>query len=465
MTRQIKETALRFIAGQQGKFHEVSRFIWENPELGMEEYLASEKLCGLLEEQGFTVERGAAGMPTAFVATYGAEGPVIGFSSEYDALPGLSQQIEARKNPVREGGPGHGCGHNLIAVGGVMAASAVKEAMKAHGLQATLKVFGTPAEEICIGKQTMAKAGLFDGLDVVVDWHPVRCNASNALTCPAYFNIRYHFTGRTAHGNSPWHGRSALDAAVLQGLAVEMLREHIQPGREEAANTINYTFSNAGPEFPNVVPDEATSWYIGRFSNSEALGDAIRRVDKCADAAALATETTVEKEYVAATHEMIPNSTASKAAYANLCEYGAPDFTEDEKGFIHAMQDSAGQERWFDNSVKEHGEAWMGVTDSSEYSWFAPLSLVQINLGPGPGWHNWMVTACAGNTHGIKAANAAARVMAATALDFILDEQLLARAKEEHTERLKGRKYTPLLPEGTPIPLTINSAAMRKHRQ
>lgn len=465
MITNVKESIMQYIADHNAKFHELSSFIWENPELGMEEHLASGKLCALLVAEGFSVEKGAAGMPTAFVATFGSGKPVIGFNSEYDALPGLSQQVEAVKKPVHEGWPGHGCGHNLMAVAGIMAAVAIKEAMKKHGFQATLKIFGTPAEELCIGKQIMAKAGLFDDLDLVVDWHPTRWNASNALSCPAYFNIRYHFAGRTAHGNSPWHGRSALDAAILQGQAVEMLREHLPPGKDEVANTINYTFSDTGPEFPSVVPDKATAWYVGRFISSQMMEDAIKRVDKCADAAALATETSVEKEYITATHEMIPNETAAKAGHDNLVAFGIPEFTEGEKLFLYAMQDSIGQERYESSGIKPHAEAWMGVTDSSEYSWFAPLSLLHVYLGPGPGWHNWMVTACSGAPHGVKAVNAAARGMAATAVDFIFDAALLAKAQQEHKQRLNGRSYRPLLPEGTPVPLKINTVAMEKYRK
>jgi aminobenzoyl-glutamate utilization protein B len=243
-----------------------------------------------------------------------------------------------------------------------------------------------------------------------------------------------------------------------------MMREHLPPGREKSANTVNYTFSNTGPEFPSVVPDRASAWYVGRFVDSQLMEDAIRRIDKCADAAALATETTVTKEYLAATHEMIPNTTASRAAHRNLVEYGAAEFSEEERNMVFAMQDSIGQEHYFADGIRPHEETSMGVTDSSEYSWFAPLTLVQLALGPGPGWHNWMVTACAGGTHGRKTVEAASRVMAATALDFILDPELLAEARAEHAKRLNGRVYRGILPEGTPVPLTINKDIMGKYR-
>jgi aminobenzoyl-glutamate utilization protein B len=244
-----------------------------------------------------------------------------------------------------------------------------------------------------------------------------------------------------------------------------MMREHLPPGKETAANTVNYTFSNTGPEFPSVVPDKASSWYVGRFIDSQMMADAIKRIDKCADAAALATETTVQKEYIAATHEMIPNTVAARTGRKNLLEFGVPEFTEEEREFLYAMQDSAGQERFeIGSDVKPYEETWMSVTDSSEYSWFAPLSLLHVALGPGPGWHNWMVTACAGRSHGVKAVNAAARAVAATAVDFILDARLLAEAREDQKKRLNGRTYAPIFPEGTPVPLSINSVIMEKYR-
>ena len=279
-----------WIESNKGGCYRLSDAIWTYAEIGMEEYQSAKAITEYLKRNAFEVETGVADIPTAFVATYGAGKPVIGFSCEYDALPGLSQEKAVNEeSPIIEGAPGHGCGHNLLGVAAIMAAVALKNAVMDFGLQGTIKVFGTPAEELCIGKSYMARAGLFNGIDAFIDWHPGSFNRANYSTCNAYFSIRYHFKGRTAHGNSPWYGRSALDAAILMGHMIEHLREHTTPGDPPyAANTINYSFPDVGPAFPVVVPNRATLWCVGRIVSSEEMDYVIGRIHKCAEAAAMA---------------------------------------------------------------------------------------------------------------------------------------------------------------------------------
>ena len=466
MANEVKQFIESYIKENNAVYHEMSDKIWERPELGMEEFEAFEIQTSFLEENGFTVEKGVAGMPTAYVATYGEGSPVIGFSSEYDALPGLSQKISDVKDPVVEGAPGQGCGHNLLGVAAMFAVMSLKEAKEKLNLPGTIKLFGTPAEEICVGKPFMGNAGVFNGVDLFLDWHPMSYNAAQYLVCHSYFNVKYHFSGRTSHGNSPWHGRSALDAAILQAHAIEMLREHLVPGYgEDAAHTINYTFSDTGPEFASVVPDKASLWCIGRFTNSDQVKEAIARIDNCADGAALATGTTVRKEYITASHNMIPNSVASKALYDNLVEIGPVDFTEEEKETIFRMQENEGVEKyWEGDTIREFCAGAMAVTDAAEYSWVAPYGLFQLATGPGRGWHNWMVTMCSGTTYGYKGINKAAQILASTAIDFIDDPELLQKAQDEFNERTEGLEYGSLLPPGTNVPLDINKATMDKYR-
>jgi aminobenzoyl-glutamate utilization protein B len=467
MPNDVKQHIATYIEENREAYHALSKAIWEKPELGLEEYEAHRLHTEFLKERGFRVESGVADMPTAYVATWGEGKPVIGFSAEYDALPGLSQNVTPHKAPVKEGAPGQGCGHNLLGVAGVLAAVSLKEAMRKQGLSGTVKVFGTPAEELCVGKPFMGAAGVFDGTDVILDWHPWAYSASHYATCPAYFNVKYHFHGRTAHGNAPWHGRSALDAAVLQAHAIELLREHYPPGPSpNAAHTINYTFSDTGPEFASVVPDRATLWCIGRFSTGELISEIIPRVDKCAEGAALATGTTVTKEYITASHEMLPNETIARVLYDNLIAAGDVAFTEEEKAFVAEMQKEDGQEPyWMGGADVPAPEAMpIAVTDSAEYSWVAPFGILLLNLGPGPGWHNWMVTACAGGSLGEKTLEKAGLVLASSAADFLADGELLQKAKTEWAEKMKGRTYGSLLPAGAPVPLGINKATMDKYR-
>ncbi|MDR2771335.1 MAG: peptidase dimerization domain-containing protein, partial [Clostridiales Family XIII bacterium] len=333
------------------------------------------------------------------------------------------------------------------------------------GLSGTIKLFGTPAEELCIGKPFMGSQGVFDGVDIVLDWHPWAGSAVNYSTCPAYFNVKYHFHGRTAHGNAPWHGRSALDAAILQAHAIELLREHYPPGPSPtAAHTINYTFSDTGPEFASVVPDRATLWCIGRFSTAELVSEIIGRVDACAEGAALATETTVTKEYITASHEMLSNETAARVLYENLIAAGDVVFTAEEKAFVETMQKEEGQTPFWADEIIPPASVAMAVTDAAEYSWVAPYGILILNLGPGPGWHNWMVAACAGGSHGEKTLDKAGLILASAAADFLEDDALLQKAKAEWAEKMKGRTYGSLLPEGAPVPLGINKSTMDKYR-
>lgn len=465
---EAKKSLIDWIDANKDDYYSVADKIWDCPELGMEEQYSSKLLIELLEKNSFVVEKGVAGMPTAFVATYGNGHPVIGFSAEYDGLPGLSQEIGVKKKPIETGAPGHGCGHNLIGVAAIRTAIALKTILESQKLAGTLKVFGTPAEELCVGKPFMARVGLFEGVDAFLDWHPWTHYSANYNICNAYFSIKYHFKGRTAHGNAPWHGRSTLDAALLQAHAVEMLREHIPPApSSDAANTINYTFSNVGPEFPSVVPDRTTAWYIGRFNTNELMADVISRINKCAEAAAMATDTTVENELITATHDLIPNITLAEILNKNLHEIGVSSFTEEEHQFAKQLQKSIGyQETGLNTYVVPFGESSVPVADVSEYSWYAPyVQLIVVVAPPGVGWHNWAITSCTGSSIGKKAIDLTAKVLATTAIDLITNPQIIKLAKREMHDRLSSRKFAKLIPDSVNPPLAINSEVMAKYRR
>lgn len=467
MMEKEKAFIVDWIEEHREQFYETADQLWENPELGMEEYESSKALQKVLEQNGFQVEAGVADMPTAFVAVWGDKGPVVGFSAEFDCLPGLSQEKDAvEKKPIIQGGPGHGCGHNLLGTGAIMAAAALKEAMIRQGIEGTIKVFGTPAEELCIGKPFMARAGCFEGVDFFLDWHPMTMNRAGFCECSAYFNIKYHFKGRTAHGNAPWHGRSALDGALLMGSALEMLREHMPPGKVDAESTLNYSFPDVGTGFPNVVPDKATIWVIGRLINADQVEDILPRVDACAQGAAAATGTTVEKEVITVTHEKIPNETISHVMYDNFERIGVPQYDEDEIQIAKALQKACGAP---DTGMKMELEPVefrsMSVTDSSEYSWFAPMELALVELAPaGVGWHNWVVARCAAGSMGKKAMTTAAKLLACTAADMLQQPKLIEEAKAELKERLAGRTYVPLFDGETKPACDINSDAMKPYR-
>jgi len=337
--------------------------------------------------------------------------------------------------------------------------------LEEYKIDATIKMFGSPAEEQCLGKSFMGRAGLYENVDFFLDWHPWNYNRADYDNCNAYFNIKYHFKGKTSHGNSPWNGRSALDAALLSAHAIEMLREHYEPAASDSANTINYNFPDIGPEFPSVVPDKSTMWVIGRFTTSEVMMDIISRIDKCVEAGALATGTTVEKKLITATHEKIPNKTLAEIVYKNFEEIGTPKFTKAEHDFVKAMQKSEGLEViGLDETLKEFGQSGTALCDTSEFSWNAPYATFWMAIAPAGGWHNWMVTTCARGSIGKKAMDNASKILAASAIDILTSPDIIINAKKELRERLNGRVYKSLVPEGIEPPLGLNKDTMEKYK-
>lgn len=465
---QIKEFMTAWNDENTEVFYQLADEIWANPELSMQEYKSSELVIKTLEDHGFQVERGVAGMPTAFVASFGEGRPVIGINAEYDALPGLSQKKdELTKDPIKGGAPGHGCGHNLLASAGPKAAIAIKEAMVKFGLKGTVRVLGTPAEELCLGKPFMGKAGVFSGYDAFLDWHPWNYNKANYDSCCSYFSVKFHFKGRTSHGNSPWHGRSALDAAILQSHAVEMLREHIYPGQPpDAANTINFTFSDTGPEFPSVVPDKASAWYVGRFTTSEDAKNALERITKCAEGAAMSTETTVERELITFTNHKIPNKVLAEIMHENFQKVGPPKFTEEEQQQAKAIQKEIGmEETGLAEEIMPFEGGYTVVCDTSEFSWNAPYASAWIAMGmENCGWHNWGVVRCASGAMGRKSLDVASKVISLTAADLLTQPEALEAAQEEFKDRLGGRQYQCLLTDDMEPPVHLNKDVMDKYR-
>lgn len=465
---KIKDFIVEWNNQNTNDFYNAAKEIWENPELSMQEYKSSKLLIDLLKKNGFSVESGVAGMPTAFIASYGSGKPVIGINAEYDALPGLSQDRNAvEKVPITQGAPGHGCGHNLLGTGGIKAAIAIKNAMEKFNLPGTIRVLGTPAEELCLGKPFMGKAGCFEGYDAFLDWHPWSYTKTNYDSCQAYFSVKFHFKGKTSHGNSPWHGRSALDAAILQGHAVEMMREHMYPGNPpDATNTINYTFTTTGPEFPSVVPDYTTAWYIGRFTTTEDMLEALERVTKCAEAGALATETVVEREIVTITHHKIPNKTLAECFRDNMLKVGVPNFTKEEQEIAKSIQRATGNpETGLPTELMPFEGGYTVLCDTSEFSWNAPYASPWIAMGMQDcGWHHWGVVRCAGDTMGQKSMDCAAQVISLTAIDLICNPDIMQKAHNEWVERMNGRVYKSLLPEDMTPPVHLNEDVMEKYK-
>jgi aminobenzoyl-glutamate utilization protein B len=443
----FKQDALAWVDAASPELARLNDEIWRAAEVAMEEYQSSEVLTSYLKKQGFAVERGVAGLPTAFVGVYGSGQPIIGFLAEYDALPSLSQDTVSTKKPIKEGGPGHGCGHNIFGVASAAGAVAVKEVMARRGIPGTIKVFGCPAEETVEGKVFMARAGVFDGLSCCIQWHPGSENAVSLESSNALNQFELEFFGRTAHSaGDPWHGRSALDAIELTDIGLNFLREHLKPTAR-----IHYVIQDGG-KAPNVVPDYARAWYYVRDIDRENVEKDYERVLKIIDGAAKMTETTYKVHFKSGVHETLANRAGSEVVYANLLLVGPPAFTEEEQSFAKEIQKEIGvEEKGLSIKIEpfSHPEkSWGGgSTDVAEVSWLTPTTSLGVASSPiGTPGHHWAIVACGGMSIGHKCLATAAKVMAASCLDFLSRPEIIQKMREEWTARKKGREYQSPLP-------------------
>ena len=338
---ELQQTVSKLIEQKREKFIALSDQIWDVPELYFEEHQSSAYLSGALEEEGFQVERGVAGLETAFVGSYGTGKPVIAILGEFDALAGLSQKKGlTRHDPVVNGGNGHGCGHNLLGTGAFAAAVAVKDYMKANQLEGTVRFYGCPAEEAGSGKAFMARAGLFDDADVAFSWHPWDVPGLMDAKMLANYSARFKFEGKSAHAAAAPHlGRSALDAVELMNVGVNYLREHmVQDAR------IHYAVTDTGGISPNVVQANAEVVYLVRALEKDEVKSLYKRVHDIARGAALMTGTTFEVEFEGTASNLIPNTVLANVMYENLEKVEAPSYDEADREFAEKIRSTLSEE-------------------------------------------------------------------------------------------------------------------------
>ena len=433
------------------RYTEVAKEIWDYAELGFLEDKSTAALQGLLAQEGFKIDKGVAGMPTAFVATYGSGKPVIGILAEFDALPGLSQQAQPTKSPVVEGGSGHGCGHNLFGTASSASAIALKTWLAQSKRPGTVKLYGTPAEEGGAAKVYMARAGLLEGVDAVINWHPSSQNNASAQTCLAVIQGMFRFYGVSAHAAAaPDRGRSALDGVEAMDYMVNMMREHVPQ-----ESRIHYVIKKGG-EVPNVVPDYAEVEYIVRSPKVEDVKNLWARVVKAAEAGAMGTETTVKVEIISGIYNLLPNETLAKLQYENLKKVGGVIYTPEEEAFAKKMQESFNFKAPPISEAQKVQEYKVGFfpasTDVGDISWLVPTAgLGTATAVPGTPGHSWQNVACSGMSIGFKGMINAAKVMAMTGVDLFMDPSLIAKAKGEfEAKRGKDFKYESLIGDREP---------------
>ncbi|WP_339187102.1 M20 family metallopeptidase [Paenibacillus sp. FSL R5-0490] len=456
------------IEGKRDLFTNGSDQIWGFAETRFDEFQSAELLMGMLESEGFTIEKGVAGLETGFIASYGSGLPVIALLGEYDALADLSQEAGiSTYQPAQPRGNGHGCGHNLLGIGALAAAVAVKDYLQEHPeTQGTVRFYGCPAEESGYGKTYLAREGYFKDVDAALSWHPHSLNAVMHGSSNAVIHGTFTFKGISAHAAAAPHlGRSALDAVELMNIGSNYMREHmIDQAR------IHYAITNSGGLAPNVVQAEAEVTYLVRAPESTQVRSLFERLVKVAEGAALMTETTMDSKYEGACANLIPNSTLEKIMHQHLVAFGAPEYEEDEYNYAKAIyetlplqnQQEAGAlvgpelapllaERPLPNFIAPYSderETFMGgSTDVADVSWNVPTAqCITTTMAFGTPLHAWQTVAQGKSSFAHKGMLLAAKAMAATAIESILYPEIVKEAQRELLDRLGGESYDCLVP-------------------
>lgn len=451
-----KTDLFNLIDNNEKKLKEIASEIWNNPELAFKEFKASKLQKEYLRDLGFKIID-VPNMPTAFIAEYGNEKPVVAIMGEYDALPGLSQRISDVKESMEGSTSGHGCGHNLIGTAGVGAVVALKEAMEKENLKGTIRYYGCPAEETLAGKVLMAKEGVFDDIDSCVSWHPASMNVVWGCSFLAMNSMKFRFKGIPAHAAAaPQAGRSALDAVELMNVGANYLREHVI---EKAR--IHYVITNGGMA-PNIVPEDAEVWYFVRAPKRADVKEISDRLYKIAQGAELMTETKMEYELLAGCYDVLPNGILGKLLHDNMEETGGPKFTKEDYELASKLSEHSTREEkrkimatYFAPDevldkvlcsdvikVDDKGKVLAGSTDVGDVSYIAPFAQITAATWPiGTAAHTWIATSSSGSGIGLNAMLFAAKTMAGTIYDLLTNNDLIESAKAEFQKTLGDYKY------------------------
>jgi len=453
---------LKAIDAAQPALIDIAAKMWDCPETAFNEVNACKWISEYLASQGFEVETGYVGLPTAIKATWGSGHPVIGILAEYDALPGMSQKQQATKEPVVVGAPGQACGHNLLGMASVGAVLGMKAELEEKKLSGTVVFLGCPAEEVLTGKAFMARNGAFRDLDLAFSWHGSTMNtitdADGVMT--GLNSAIFHFKGRTAHaGGDPYNGRSALDAAELMSVGANYLREHVTSDIR-----IHYSYLEAGTA-PNIVPDRAAVWYYVRGLSRPGIEDAYDRLCKVAKGAAMMTETECEIEFLGGCYNTMPNEYMAKMTTELMASMEHPTYTEEELAFADSLnKQSARYEASKAAGDLEGGPIFQGTnpvqyvtgggsTDVADVQALCPTIMVNTatyNVAA-PG-HSWQICACAGNSIGYKGMIFGAEVVASAAVLMCEDPKHLEEAKKEFEAKTKNSPYKCPIPMDVPVP-------------
>jgi aminobenzoyl-glutamate utilization protein B len=470
--RNNTEAIWSFVDAKKETFEKLADDVWAVPETCFGEFRSAALHRKALEEQGFRVTTNCGGLPTAVMGEAGEGGPVIAILGEFDALPGLSQEAGiAERREIEAGGPGHGCGHNLLGSGAMLAATAIKDYLAKNGLKGRVRYYGCPAEEGGSGKAFMVREGAFDDVDVAISWHPAPFMALNVANSLSMIQADFSFVGRASHAAAAPHlGRSALDAVELMNVGVNYMREHVPSDAR-----IHYAIVDSGGSQPNVVQARAKVRYMMRAIELPTMMNIFERVRKIADGAALMTETSVTSQVVSAMSSLLGNGPLEKTMQANLQHLGPPPFDDADRAFAKQMQGTFSEDdigtayRRFGVPRGEDalGEIVVpadsprgqlrGSTDVGDVSWVVPtVQAYGATYAIGTPPHSWQMVAQGKAPAAHKGMTHVAKAMAATALDVLRDPALLADAKADFAARTKAFAYKSPLPADTTPPVTEN---------
>lgn len=441
-------------------------------ELGNQEYESAALMSGILEREGFNVERGMSGFPTSFLATFGSGEPIIAIHTEFDANPDNSQQPGiAEPQAITEGAPGHCEGHNVNAAVMIGGAIAVKRAMQECGLKGTIKVLGAPAEEQVLSRPYFVRDGYFDDVDVALHPHiGPELSVGYGLQQSALISATFTFHGETSHaGTAPWKGRDALDAVVLMDAGLAQYREHMLP-----TSRMHRVITEGGLQ-PNVVPKRATIWWYFRDPTAEGADKLFEHAKKVAEGAALMTNTSWEHQVLSAVWPTRANRTVAETVQRAIEVVGHPEWTEADHDLARRLQERASVKveglRTAPPPFKGQATQRPSANDGGDVSWKVPMAKFYFPANiPNIGFHHWAAGVSLATPIAHKGALAGAKVLAAAALDFLTNPDLVAEAKQSFKVELGGVEYRPLLPVGQEPPKTMNydkmepfRAAMRAH--
>ena len=457
-TDPIVASLVESISARREATWQVAQKIWLAAEPGYQETLSSAVLADAAEAAGLRVTRHVSDIPTAFTAEFGSGKPVIGILGEFDALPGLSQQAEPAPLPRTDSNSyGHGCGHHLFGAASLSATIAIAEQIKAGALSGTVRFYGCPAEEGGSAKVFMVQAGLFEDCDTVLHWHPSSRNAAGDRSSLARIAVKFQFRGRPAHAaGSPEQGRSALDAVELTNHAAELLREHTPE-----ATRIHHVITSGG-DAPNVVPAFAEVYYYIRHPEAKFLRPLYSRLELCAKAGALATETELTIRYEGGIREILPNQTLSLVVSNRLRQLNDLTYSEDELQFAARMQEHLTEPEPLTNISRVEavdGTIGKGSTDVGDVSWVVPTTgFTTACWVPGTPAHSWQAVAAGGTRIGEKGLHLAARTLAASVADLMRNPEILQQAAQEFKQRRGLVDDESLMQPGQKPPLDYRNA-------